>query len=414
MRAFAGLLVAMLVASLLPLASQAAPPGAPSQVGERQAAASSTFNAVEIFSQEPHVLTPKATGGITADTTRFSAGVPQGTTVLFVIGGVVSAIDAAKGQWKIGSPPVFVYESAGTTITGGPAVGDTVTVVGKRTVSPGPIVAEFITKVNTPPQPAGVATVSTAFLFNGKVASTTGSSWTVAPPTTAAPVTFSILAGPGPDGQGPTTIEVGLGAGSDVTVEYVMGRANITPPAKKKANAVTALLNPAQVTTLDLPDGTKVEFPSGSLDNEAQIQAVVLSAQELSPGVPGKVIKGLDLLLYDLQGVQLGPTYLNGSAEIEIPLSVEDVKLIGKDPLNARVVYFDRTLQDWEYVESHTDLSRRVVVAEPTHMSEFALVIQQPAGRSLLWLTVAIGGLAAAMAALAVVLVVRRRTPKST
>ncbi|MBI4294908.1 MAG: hypothetical protein HY669_01930 [Chloroflexi bacterium] len=220
-KVFSGLLAALLAVSLLASAVLAVPQSAYAPAVERQAAASLTFDALEIFPQEAHELTPRSAGPITNDTTAFDAGLPPGTTALFVIGGTVKEIDAASGQWQIGTQPVFVYESSSTVMEGAPAVGDHVTIVGKRSLSPGPIVAQYITQIDPAPQALEPAVVTTALLFNGTVTATSDTSWTVTPPAPDAAVTFNILADMGPFGVGPTIIEAALGVGSAVTVEYL-------------------------------------------------------------------------------------------------------------------------------------------------------------------------------------------------
>ena len=185
----------------------------------------SSIDALEIFAQDPPVLTP-ATATATSDNTAFPPETPAGTTILFIVEGVVAAIDAANGEWQIGDQPVIVYESLTTVVGGAPVVGDLVTAVGHRTLDPGPIVAERISLLARAPQAPGPAALTTALRFHGTVTAAGATSWTVAPTTVPAPsASFSILLDAGPLGLGPTIIDLGLGFGSAVTVEFAVSSA---------------------------------------------------------------------------------------------------------------------------------------------------------------------------------------------
>lgn len=223
-RILAGLMAALVMALVLPPAglAQETPLG---------------FDALEIFAQEEHVTTPRTTGEITPETTAFPSGLPESTSILFVIGGMVSALDEVNGEWQIGSVPIYVYESDQTVIGGTPGLGDPVRVVGKRTLAEGPIVAQYITAIDTTPD--GPAQVSTALLFNGTLTSIDAGSWTVTP-AVGGPVDFNILPDAGIFGHGPTAIHLGIGEGSAVTVEYVIDPSTLPPDDDEKPKNLMA------------------------------------------------------------------------------------------------------------------------------------------------------------------------------
>ncbi|MBI2850788.1 MAG: fibronectin type III domain-containing protein [Chloroflexi bacterium] len=241
---FSGLMAALMVTFVLPTAALAVPQPAGFPTGGGQYSVSPAFDAVEIFAQEPNVLTPRSAGAITNNTTAFDAALPASTVILYVIGGRVGAIDAANGEWRIGSQPVFVYESASTVISANTSVGDAVRIVGKRTLAAGPIVASFITKIDPAPVAQGPAAVTTAFLFNGTVSANSTAAWTVTPAAGAA-VDFGILMDAGASGVGPTVIENGLGQGSAVTVEFaiIIIAPDVFTDAASGVNHVGATLN---------------------------------------------------------------------------------------------------------------------------------------------------------------------------
>ena len=191
----ATLLAALLATSVLPAAA-----------GLAVSASGVAFDALEIFPQEANALTPRTGGATSNDTRTFDAGLPPSTTVLFVIGGTVNSINATTGEWLIGSnPQIAVYEATGsnTTISGNISAGDEVRVVGKRTLTPGPVVAQYITLITPGPQPLEAPGVTTALLFNGTAITAGATTWTVMP-AVGASVNFNILADAGPLGVGPT------------------------------------------------------------------------------------------------------------------------------------------------------------------------------------------------------------------
>src|SRR3972149_1296735 len=103
-RIFTGVLAALAVVALSVPAAVAVPAAPAVTMAEQQNQVSASYDALDIYPQEQDVLTPKFSGMVVSDTTSFSASAPEGTVVLFVIGGVVSNVDPAKGEWQIGSP----------------------------------------------------------------------------------------------------------------------------------------------------------------------------------------------------------------------------------------------------------------------------------------------------------------------
>ncbi|MBI2916894.1 MAG: hypothetical protein HYY01_02785 [Chloroflexi bacterium] len=178
-----------------------------------------TFIAQEVFAPESLVVPPTLRGGGKTDKTPVPAGLPAGSIAQFVISGVVDKVDGAKGEWQIGNQRVFVYNSAATRIDGAPQAGDLVRVIGLRTLEPGPIVAERVTLRATGPQAPGLATVDMEFLFNGTVSAASPAAWTVGD------VSFITN-----DPLFPTTIDAGLGVGSAVTVQFIVGEAAAPAP----------------------------------------------------------------------------------------------------------------------------------------------------------------------------------------
>lgn len=132
-----------------------------------------TFIAREIFAQRAisPVPVPKAGAGARVDNTAVPAGLPPTSVVSMVVLGTVTAVNAATGEWQIGTPPVFVYESQATSLLGTPAVGAAVRVEATRTLAPGPIVAEVIIQRPGGALPAAPPTVDMSFLFNGTIGS---------------------------------------------------------------------------------------------------------------------------------------------------------------------------------------------------------------------------------------------------
>ena len=186
--------------------------------------------------------------------------------------------------------------------------------------------------------------------------------------------------------------------------------ASVPPPAV--AGAVTQAVDPAKAVTLELPDGTRIEVPARAMSASMQMQARVIPAADLPSAPAGHVVKALDIVLFDLQGKPLGPTDMAIPVVIQIPLSDEDIRLMGNNPLNARVAYLDPAKGEWETVSATADLANKVVNAQVTHMSLFALVIVIPqlaAEGGMGWLIPTIIGIMAVIAAAAILLYMRRR-----
>ncbi len=167
------------------------------------------LTAAEIVAAAPApVLTPLAPNPM-IDSRPALAGLPDGTSAEFVIKGVVTAIGAGGLEWQIGIQPVFVYLSDATRVDNFPAVGDMVKVIANRTLAPGPLVADRITRTVLGPLPASVANVEMSFSFTGLVTAARKDTWTIGGNT------FIVN-----DPAAPAAIDVGLGVGSMVTVSF--------------------------------------------------------------------------------------------------------------------------------------------------------------------------------------------------
>jgi hypothetical protein len=177
------------------------------------------FIALEITAAVPMVVPTTLHPNPVSDTTTVPGGLPVGSIVTFEVEGVVTALDAANGEWQIGDQPVFVYESLDTIIDNAPQVGDLVRVDATRTLAPGPIVAERIIRTQQGPLTPTPAVVQTAFLFSGLVGTTGPSIWTVGG------VDFIV-----DDLIRPAVIDPGLGAGSTATVEFMAAGGAAPPP----------------------------------------------------------------------------------------------------------------------------------------------------------------------------------------
>ncbi len=189
--------------------------------------------------------------------------------------------------------------------------------------------------------------------------------------------------------------------------------AAIVPPPTVPG-AITQVIDPAKNMVVELPDMTRIELPAGAMPAKLQMQARAIRAADLPSAPAGKVVKALDIVLFDLQGKPMGPTEMATPITIHIPLSDEDVKLMGNNPLNTRVEYLDPDKAQWETVSATVDLPNKLVNAQVTHMSLFAVVVLEPtaAGDGTGWLIPAIIG-ALAVAAASILLLIRRRQPAS-
>ncbi|MBI4287702.1 MAG: hypothetical protein HY671_04635, partial [Chloroflexi bacterium] len=185
-----------------------------------------------------------------ADATPVNPEIPAGSVVLLSIQGVVNSIDGMRREWQIGSQPISVYTAIGTTSPANAQPGDRVSVVAKRTLAAGPIVAESITLAAPGPLPLAPADVKMTFLFTGPVTGIAPHIWHVG-------LNDFIVDDP----TTPTAIAPGLALGSPVTVEFKV--ASGAPPASGAAPVVTAPAPatdtaqaapaPANVLTLKIP-----------------------------------------------------------------------------------------------------------------------------------------------------------------
>lgn len=180
-----------------------------------------TLVAQEITAQTSiSVPVPRAGGAVTPDTTAVPAGVPATSIVSITVSGTVTAINATTGEWQIGTPPVFVYESASTTFLGIPTVGTAVRAETIRTLASGPLVAKEIARLAGGTLPASPASNSMSILFNGTVES-------IQLPTQSAGIklggeTWTIGGVPfrTDDANFPAVIGPGVGQSSAVTVKF--------------------------------------------------------------------------------------------------------------------------------------------------------------------------------------------------
>ncbi|MBI2851679.1 MAG: hypothetical protein HYX84_01050 [Chloroflexi bacterium] len=192
---------------------------------------------------------------------------PTGSWKQLVIEGVVSAANP-NGEWAIGNPPLFVYQSTNTTVRGAPAVGTEVRVIATRTLAPGPVVAREITALSTTPRIPGKATVSAAYFFNGIVETTDAAVWTIGG------AKFVVN-----DPNEPAVLQSGLNAGSAATVEYRF----VGPPGPDTSLWVPMQLNPASnswnavITPPAGPDRTGFLFLRAT-DAQQVVAAMVVPA----------------------------------------------------------------------------------------------------------------------------------------
>ncbi|MBI2919336.1 MAG: hypothetical protein HYY01_15285 [Chloroflexi bacterium] len=225
-----------------------------------------TMVATEVFAQQPGLsVVPEPTAGVgaTADNTAIPQGVPQDSIVEMVIWGTVTGVNSATGEWRIGTPPVLVYESQSTNRQGNPAVGDAVRVQAVRTLAPGPIVASVVSRLA-----GGVSTtaptIDVSFLVNGTVQSVQtpvqsagikvgGTTWTMG---TAAFRTDAP--------SSPAFIDQGVGPNSAVTMRFTTATAGgaintaLEISAQETANLTPVHPNPvanSELSPLDLPAG---------------------------------------------------------------------------------------------------------------------------------------------------------------
>lgn len=133
--------------------------------------AADTLIAAEIFAQKSLTIpSPRAGAGAVVDNTPVPAGLPPGSIASITVFGTVT-MNATSGEWQIGTPPIFVYESLNTSIQGTPGLGSNVRVEAVRTLTPGPIVADKITQLAGGSLPASPPAMDMMFLINGTVES---------------------------------------------------------------------------------------------------------------------------------------------------------------------------------------------------------------------------------------------------
>lgn len=188
----------------------------------------------QIFPQIQAALTPLINPNPThINSDPVPSGLPPGTFLQFMITGVITDIDSNRRTWQIGDPedPIVVYgHSLTLPVTDAfrvvPDIGDEVVVTARRTVAPGPLVADQILILADGPAPAfEVAETRTqiVYLYNGKVSDTGavdgGTRWTV---TAAGGVPQEFIMNQPDD---PAIVDRGplasIGLGSLVTVEFV-------------------------------------------------------------------------------------------------------------------------------------------------------------------------------------------------
>ncbi|MEW5852309.1 MAG: fibronectin type III domain-containing protein [Myxococcota bacterium] len=159
-------------------------------------------------------------------------GLPPGTQLQFMIVGIITGIDFDLKTWQLGDPedPIVVYGHALTIpVTDAfrvvPDVGDEVIVTARRTLTPGPLIADQILILADGPAPEfelGETRTQITYRYNGTVTDVGplngGTRWQVS--TGGIPQEFIL-----DDADEPAVIDVGpltaLGLGSAVTVEFL-------------------------------------------------------------------------------------------------------------------------------------------------------------------------------------------------
>ncbi len=157
------------------------------------------LTAIEVFDPLPMAVPAPIALAPVSDTAPSPAGLPAGSLVSLTIDGIITAVDRTTGEWRIGNPPVFVYESSITTLTGfnnPPVVGDEVKIIATRALAGGPIVAEDFKLTQRAPliiPPAGPAVISRSHVFEGIATAMGAASWTLTHAVTGAVVSFNVL-----------------------------------------------------------------------------------------------------------------------------------------------------------------------------------------------------------------------------
>jgi len=237
------------------------------------AAQTITATALQIIAQIPLVVPAPVAAGARADTTAMPAGLPLGTVPLLTIDGVVTAKNLAGTEWQIGTQPFVVYTHAGTRVDLAPNVGDVVKVTAQRTLAPGPIVADRITRRALGPQPSAPASVITVFQFNGIVQSVGLATWIVSGNA------FAI----NDPAAGPAVIDLGLAVNSLVTVIFTAPVAVAPAPVPVPAPAPGTVPAPAPVPAgppmigleifAQIPIAVQTPLAAGAIANSTAIPA---------------------------------------------------------------------------------------------------------------------------------------------
>ncbi|MGI5865191.1 MAG: fibronectin type III domain-containing protein [Myxococcales bacterium] len=186
-----------------------------------------------VFPQvQPLDLPPVNPNATVIDDTPLPMGLPPGTFVQFMIAGVITDMNSDLKTWQLGVAPdhVVLYGHGATlpisdVFRAEPAIGDFVIVTARRTLEPGPMIADQILILFDGPAPSFArreVSIQPVFLFNGTVTdvgtAVGGSRWTVSGE--AGPVEFIM-----DDPHDPAVIDRGplpsIGLSSLVTVEFI-------------------------------------------------------------------------------------------------------------------------------------------------------------------------------------------------
>lgn len=187
----------------------------------------------QVFPQvQPLDLPPVSPEATVIDDTPVPMGLPPGTFVQFMIAGVITDLSSDLMTFQFGIAPdhVMLYGHAATLpiadlFRAQPAIGDFVIATARRTLEPGPLVADQILILFDGPAPSFARRdvgIQPVYLFNGTVTDTGtavgGSRWVVTGD--AGPVEFIM-----DDPHDPAVLDRGplpsLGMGSLVTVEFI-------------------------------------------------------------------------------------------------------------------------------------------------------------------------------------------------
>lgn len=134
----------------------------------------------EIFQQISSAIQNTIDTNLVFETTPAPLGAPPGTWLYVIVDGVVSGKDVVTGTWTIGEEGVKVYQEAATLVDVA-TVGDEVLMYCRRTMTPGPLVAEQISNILPGPlsMPYKGTAVETHLMYNGVIQSMGLNTWTV-------------------------------------------------------------------------------------------------------------------------------------------------------------------------------------------------------------------------------------------